>query len=68
MSTLKTPLSRAELVDRIVEGLRQAGMSLSRAQLEAMREAGLIAIVAADGRRITIDCATGEITFPEPPE
>ena len=57
-------MTRAELVDRIIEGVREAGFTISQVQL--LREADRIAIVARDGRRLIVDCVSGEITWPEP--
>ena len=59
-------MTRAELIDRIIEGLREAGLSMSQVQFQALREADRIAIVARDGRRLIVDCVSGEITWPEP--
>ena len=35
-------MTRAELVDRIIEGLREAGLSMSQVQFQALREADRI--------------------------
>jgi hypothetical protein len=59
-------MTRDELVYRIVEGLREAGLSMSQVEFQALREADMIVLVAADGRRLIVDCVTGEITRPEP--
>ncbi len=59
-------MTRAELVDRIIEGLRAAGLRRSHVEFQAMREADRIMLVAADGRRLIVNCVTGEITWPEP--